>query len=312
MTKRPAIRKFYESKSKKARKVDDVVPDQPRMQDDGENHTPPEEPQEVGDKEEHREAAPAREEGDSDFQTPPRAQKTVDLEKKLKLKKAAAGKGKSPVVENQSEAAVFPKLRYRNSPGVLTEAFDKMSEHQRASIDAMGYGRLQYMNIHELPITLSYWVLENFDPKSCVIKLQRGRELRLEDDDAAIVLGLPKGTKTITRQWKKEVHPLVKDFKSMFTLGTSITAPKVMEKMLTLDAEDVWFKRMFLILMKTVLVECLGNGYVTTQTIPNFENIEDASRLNWGRYMKQCLVESVTRWQKKKTRPYCGPIVLLL
>ncbi|KAL3651714.1 hypothetical protein CASFOL_004716 [Castilleja foliolosa] len=150
----------------------------------------------------------------------------------------ATAKGNSPVVENQSKAIIFPKLRYRNSPGVLAEAFARMSKLQRASIDAMGYGGLQYMKIHELPITLSYWVLENFDPKSCVIKLQRGRELRLEDDDAAIVLGLPRGTKTITRQWKKEVHPLIKDFKTKFPLGTSITAPMVMEKMLTLDARD--------------------------------------------------------------------------
>ncbi|KAL3639563.1 hypothetical protein CASFOL_017470 [Castilleja foliolosa] len=313
MKKRLAVRKSDETKSKKARKVDDVVvPDERRLQEDAEFHTPPEEPHEVGDKEEHQEAAPTAEEEDSDFETPPRAQKPVDLKRTLKLKKATAAKGKSTVVENQAEAVIFPKLGYRNSPGVLAEAFSRMSKPQRASIDAMGYGRLKDMKIHELPITLSYWLLENFDPKSCVIKLQRGRELRVEDDDAAIVLGLHRGTTTIKRQWKKEVHPLIKDFKTMFPLGTSITAPKVMEKLLTLDTEDVWFRRLFLILMKTVLVECLGNGYVTTQTIPNFENVDDAIRLNWGRYMKRCLVESVTRWQKKKTRPYGGPIVLLL
>ncbi|KAL3624904.1 hypothetical protein CASFOL_031572 [Castilleja foliolosa] len=297
---------------KKARSNDD-----PGLHKYEEYHTPPEEaPQLRGEEEKHEETHEAAPEavggGDSDFETPPRAQKVVDVRGKGKVKKATTDKSKKPVVENQEKSIIYPKLRYRNSPGVLGEAFSRMNQLQRASVDAMGYGRLEHMKIQELPITLAYWLLENFDVKSSVIKLQNGRELRIEDDDAEIVLGVPNGTKPIIRQCKKDVHPLITEFRGKFPIGMSITAPMVMEKMLGLDARDVWFRRLFLIMMKTVLVECLGNGYVSTQTIPNFENVDDARNLNWGKYMKRCLVDSVLRWQEKKTNPFGGPIVLLL
>ncbi|KAL3620132.1 hypothetical protein CASFOL_035044 [Castilleja foliolosa] len=312
MKKRRAVRKVYQKKSKKARTIDDDG-----LPEDESYHTPPEEAPELRGGEDEREetheaAAQAVEEGDSDFETPPRAQKLVDLRGKGKVKKATAGERKMPVDENQAESIIYPKLRYRNSPGVLGEAFSRMNKFQRASIAAMGYGRLEHMKIQELPIALSYWLLENFDIKSCVIKLQMGRELRLEDNDAEIVLGVPNGTKPIVRQCKKDVHPLIAEFRGKFSKSVNITAASVMEEMLKLDAKDVWFRRLFLIMMKTVLVECLGNGYVSTQTIPNFEDVDDARSLNWGKYMKRCLVESVSRWQEKKTRNFGGPIVLLL
>ncbi|KAL3618586.1 hypothetical protein CASFOL_037668 [Castilleja foliolosa] len=312
MKKRRAVRKAYEKKSKKARSIHDDG-----LQQDESYHTPPEEAPELRGEEDEREepheaAAEAVEEGDTDFETPPRAQKVVDFRRKGKVKKATAGKRKMPVDENQAKSIIYPKLRYRNSPGVLGEAFSRMNKFQRASIAAMGFGRLEHMKIQELPITLSYWLLENFDIKSCVIKLQMGRELRLEDDDAEIVLGIPNGTKPIMRQCKKDVHPLITQFRGKFRIGMNITAAMVMEEMLRLDAKDVWFRRLFLIMMKTVLVECLGNGYVSTQTIPNFEDVDDARNLNWGKYMKRCLVENILRWQEKKTRNFGGPIVLLL
>ncbi|KAL3630405.1 hypothetical protein CASFOL_023389 [Castilleja foliolosa] len=279
MKKRRAVRKVYQKKSKKARTIDDDG-----LPEDESYHTPPEEAPELRGGEDEREetheaAAQAVEEGDSDFETPPRAQKLVDLRGKGKVKKATAGERKMPVDENQAESIIYPKLRYRNSPGVLGEAFSRMNKFQRASIAAMGY---------------------------------MGRELRLEDNDAEIVLGVPNGTKPIVRQCKKDVHPLIAEFRGKFSKSVNITAASVMEEMLKLDAKDVWFRRLFLIMMKTVLVECLGNGYVSTQTIPNFEDVDDARSLNWGKYMKRCLVESVSRWQEKKTRNFGGPIVLLL
>ncbi|KAL3617183.1 hypothetical protein CASFOL_038930 [Castilleja foliolosa] len=226
-------------------------------------------------------------------------------------KKTTTEKGKK---KKLGDAPPRPKLKTRNSGYALVNAFREMNAEQLQAIDLMGYGDLKEMKVTEIPSSISYWLLENFDPKSCVIKLQNNKELHVEEEDVTYVLGLPRGNRIIKRQCKKLVHPIVHEWKDFFPkhLQSIITAKMVSDKMIQLDASNVWFKRMFLILMTTCLVECLGNGYVSTQIIANFEDVDNARTLNWGQYMKRCLVDQTIHWQKNKHTYYTGPILFLL
>ncbi|KAL3633916.1 hypothetical protein CASFOL_022678 [Castilleja foliolosa] len=207
-------------------------------------------------------------------------------------------------------------MKTRNAGYALIRVFKRLSMEQRKIVESMGFGGLLDFNVAETPSTLGYWLLENFDPMACVIKLRDGRELRVEADDVTHVLGIPNGRTVIKRKAKNLPHPVVTEFKSFFTNHSpNITAHLVGDELLTRDADSIWFKRMFLILITTCLVECCGNGYVISRIIPNFEDLDRAKELSWGPYIKKCLAEEVIDWRQKKNKPkafFTGPLMFLM
>ncbi|KAL3621813.1 hypothetical protein CASFOL_034299 [Castilleja foliolosa] len=178
----------------------------------------------------------------------------------------------------------------------------------------MGFGGLLEFNIAETPSTLGYWLLENFDLMACVVKLEEGRELRVEAYDVTHVLGIPNGDTIIKRKAKNIPHPIVSAWRALFPVHLkSITATHVSDKMLSEGPKTIWFKRLFLILITTCLVESCDNEYVITRIIPNFEEPDRVRDLNWGQYMKKCLAEEVVGWNKKNMKEaFTGPLVFLL
>ncbi|KAL3645729.1 hypothetical protein CASFOL_010909 [Castilleja foliolosa] len=220
--------------------------------------------------------------------------------------------GKKPLA-TEVEPVVYPTLKSRNSPGNLVSAFKAMNNAQRNDIKEMGFGRLLELEVTELPTTLSYWLLENFDPKRCEIKLQGGRGLHVEAEDVSMVLGLPNGPHTIQRKANDRTNELVDEWRGFYSSGTKlITSKKVMKTMLKHETGGVWFKRLFLILMTTCLIGGRGNGYVSTEIIGCLEDITKVHELDWGEYVIRCLVEKTENWQKNKENTYSGPILFLL
>ncbi|KAL3613257.1 hypothetical protein CASFOL_042880 [Castilleja foliolosa] len=178
----------------------------------------------------------------------------------------------------------------------------------------MGFGGLLEFNIAETPSTLGYWLIENFDPMACVVKLQEGREMLVEADDVTHVLRIPNGETIIKKKPKNIPYPVVTAWRALFDVHLkSITATHVADKMLSQGPNTIWFKRLFLILITMCLVESCDNGYVITRIIPNFEEPDRAKDLNWGQYMKKCLVEEVVNWNKKNRKDaLTEPLVFLM
>ncbi|KAL3636491.1 hypothetical protein CASFOL_018790 [Castilleja foliolosa] len=215
---------------------------------------------------------------------------------------------------DDADIDIYPSLKTRNSGYTLIKAFKCLTDVLRDTVRSMGFGGLLEFNIAETPSTLGYWLLENFDPMACVVKLQEGRELRVEAEDVTHVLGIPNGDTIIKRFAKNIPHPVVTQWKALFPDHLkSITAAHVADKMLSKETSTVWFKRLFLILITTCLVESCDNGYVITRIIPNFEDPDQAKELNWGQYMKKCLAEEVVSWNKKNRKEtFTGPIIFLM
>ncbi|KAL3652039.1 hypothetical protein CASFOL_001720 [Castilleja foliolosa] len=180
----------------------------------------------------------------------------VNIPKDLTPKRTKSVLGECSSKKQKTDNAdinIYPSLKTRNNGYILIKTFKSMTNEQRDTVRSMGFGGLLDFNIAETPLALGYWLLENFDPMACVVKLQ-------ED-----------GPKTL------------------------------------------WFKRPFLVLITTCLVESCDNGYVITRIIPNFEEPDRAKDLNWGQYMKKCLAEEVVDWNKKNRKEsFTGPLVFLL
>ncbi|KAL3646654.1 hypothetical protein CASFOL_009198 [Castilleja foliolosa] len=232
-----------------------------------------------------------------------------------KRKKVVFEKGECSTKKRKANTKTdsgMPHLLTRNKSYTLIQAFKGMSIEQRITVQSMGFEDLLEMNVAETPSTLSYWLLEAFDPRSCAVKLDHGRWLHVEDEDVTNVLGIPNGTSLFKRKAKNIPDPIVIDFRAFFDGDTNITSKRLANKMLTQDATSVWFKRMFLILITTCLVESCGNGYVATRLIQNFEDPDSAKELNWGQCMKKCLSETVRHWHDNKHLPFTGPLLFLL
>ncbi|KAL3613680.1 hypothetical protein CASFOL_041754 [Castilleja foliolosa] len=215
---------------------------------------------------------------------------------------------------DDADIDIYPRLKTRNSGYTLIKTFKCLTNEQRETVRSMGFEGLLDFNIAETPSTLGYMLLENFDPMACVVKLQEGRELRVEADDVTHVLGIPNGHRIMKRKAKNIPHPVVTQFRALFPdYVKNITANHVADKMLSKGVSTIWFKRLFLILITTCLVESCDNGYVISRIISNFEDPDRAKELNWGQYMKKCLAEEVVDWNKKgRKEAFTGPLVFLM
>ncbi|KAL3625600.1 hypothetical protein CASFOL_030545 [Castilleja foliolosa] len=146
---------------------------------------------------------------------------------------------------DDADIDIYPSLKTRNNGYTLINAFKCLTNEQRDTVRSMVWGLLEF-NIAETPSTLGYWLLENFDHMACVVKLQEGRELRVEADDVTHVLGIPNGDTIIKRFAKNIPHPVVTQWKALFPDHLkSITAAHVADKMLSKETNTVWFKRLF-------------------------------------------------------------------
>ncbi|KAL3617425.1 hypothetical protein CASFOL_037746 [Castilleja foliolosa] len=212
----------------------------------------------------------------------------------------------------------LPSLRSRNSGAALFQALRRFNDTQRNAVREIGFDVLFRLDaLKELPTKLCYWLLNNFDPRTCDIVLNNGDRLHVDAQDVKLVLGLPNGQRTIERRIRVHTNDLVQEFRQKFrgpqgNVPISITPTKVIESMLNEVDGGLWFKRLFLIAMTSNLVESTSNGYVSTLTIPNFEDVSIAHRLNWGEYVVRCLVEHAVIWHKNRDNPYTGPILFLL
>ncbi|KAL3618811.1 hypothetical protein CASFOL_037334 [Castilleja foliolosa] len=216
---------------------------------------------------------------------------------------------------SDDEDVPLPPLKSRNGAYQLVKALRAMNERQQSVVTEMGFGLLFRLDaLKELPMKLCYWLLENFEPKTCELILTNGSRLHVEAADVEPVLGLRSGRVLIERKTRGETVHLVEKWRLLYKDGkANRTATSVIDSMLARADGDVWFKRLFLIAMFACLMDVASNGYVSTVIMGNFEDPDNAVNLDWGEFVIRCLVDHTITWKKNKTdKFYMGPIFFLL
>ncbi|KAL3637658.1 hypothetical protein CASFOL_018529 [Castilleja foliolosa] len=160
----------------------------------------------------------------------------------------------------------LPALKSRNGAYQLVKALRAMNDRQRSVVTEMGFGLLFRLDApKELPTKLCYWLLENFEPRTCELVLTNGSRLHVEAADIEPVLGLRSGRVLIKRKTRGETIDLVEQWRLLYKDGkANRTATSVIDFMLARAEGDVWFKRLFLIAMSACLMDVASNGYVST------------------------------------------------
>nr|GMC92305.1 uncharacterized protein LOC109155335 [Ipomoea batatas] len=183
--------------------------------------------------------------------------------------------------EDNTTRADDDGLKIRALPKILTTAVEQLNPAQRQAVKDIGLGSLLDLQITNFPRQMGLWLVENFDPRSCTLKLQNEQTIHITADDVAAVLGLPKGNIEITKRTK-------------------------------VDAADPWFKRHFALLVMSVLIDPMANGYVTQNYIDHLLDVGNILNLNWSQLVINALINSKQVWMKSTDKLYRGPILFLM
>nr|GLL42144.1 uncharacterized protein LOC109155623 isoform X3 [Ipomoea trifida] len=209
--------------------------------------------------------------------------------------------------------ATYPSLSTRATPYQLTQHLKKLNDAQSQSLRDMGFDHLREQQISRVPRKLTWWLLNNFDARSCSLRVQDGKELHITEEDVALTLGFPRGNIIIEKKTKgDEDTTLVEEWKKQLgRTDLSITPTKLCKAMVGCRDGGEWFKRHLAILIATMFVESNLSGYVNTNLIKNFEDVTKIGDLNWCEYIRRTLVSSKVAWTKKTAQKvvlYSRPI----
>nr|GLL46266.1 uncharacterized protein LOC109175178 [Ipomoea trifida] len=185
-------------------------------------------------------------------------------------------------------------------------------ENPAMCVREMGMGNILDLNITNIPRKLGLWLVENFDPRSCTLQLQNGQSIHITAADVAATLGLPMGQIEITKRAARAVPEILREWRAIFEKTTACITPAAMiTRMLETDAGDPWFKRHFALLVITVLIDPMVNGYVNQNYIGHLHDVDNIPNLNWCQLVINSLVASKISWQRSADKIFGGPIVFL-
>lgn len=206
----------------------------------------------------------------------------------------------------------FPNLRCRTSPRSLIKACNGMSEDQRNAVRDIGFGHILNLKIKEVPRKMSHWVVNNFDPRSCEIILIENWRIHIEEEDVHRVFGFPMGNVVIEKTPRDRTCNVLSEWMNMFGERKSTVGQKeVVEKMLADKAGGVWFKRNFIVLLISSLVQNISHGYIYPTFMSYLADVSKIKHLNWCKFMLKCLMESKLTWENEKQKSFLGPSLLL-
>nr|GMC80440.1 rac-like GTP-binding protein 5 [Ipomoea batatas] len=209
--------------------------------------------------------------------------------------------------------ATYPSLSTRATPYQLTKHLQNLTDAQYQSLREMGFDHLREHQISRVPGKLAWWLLNNFDARSCSLRVHDGKELHITEEDVALTLGFPRGNIRIEKRTKgDEDTTLLDDWKKQLRrTDLLITPTKLCKAMVASKDGGEWFKRHLAILISTMFVESNLAGYVNTNLIKNFEDVTKIGDLNWCEYIRRTLVSSKVAWTQKTAQKvvlYSRPI----
>ncbi|RAL49103.1 hypothetical protein DM860_015094 [Cuscuta australis] len=233
----------------------------------------------------------AEEETDSDdaFDDPPQKTSTDPSPSASRKNVATVKKRKREGITKLKEK--YLRIQSRASPNVLQKVVESLNEVQRREVVRIGFGSMLKIKLTELPAKLGYWVVEKFNPRSSSIELADGTK------------SAKKGEKCdILDQLRVEIG----------SRYNKITPLELSEKVLQYTDGGVWFVRLFVLLVVSVLVDSSSHGYVNNWVLKSLEDVDGIAQLNWCEYVHRSLIDSRVKWEKGKRKYYTGPLLCLL
>ena len=158
-------------------------------------------------------------------------------------------------------------------------------------------------------------MVETFNPKTCTLKLQDGKMVKIDEEDVELTLGLKRGkVKISTKKRLKVKTPCVQlwreDFQDL-NENKKPTAVMACKRMGEFEDGGHQFVRHFLVAFNSTIVESTQAGDANERILEAVDG-EELTEINWCNYLMKKLIENVKSAQKGHVKYFRGPLLLLM
>ncbi|KAG6433568.1 hypothetical protein SASPL_105182 [Salvia splendens] len=230
---------------------------------------------------------------------------------KLNKEKEKVGEGVEKG-ETDEENVIHGALKLKTSPRKIIELFQSLNEVQLNEVVDMGFGALQHFGITEVPGKLAYDLVKRFNDVDWTLQLEN-QLLSIYPEDVYVTLGLPIGGTLINRINRQKKKPFVDEVGRRVGKHVERILPDdLMKEALKYKTGGEWFRKVFLLIVDTVLINPCGDGKCRTHIDHLFRDISVVKEYNWCAYVLETLSVAVKSWRSSKNTPFTGPISFLV
>ena len=201
------------------------------------------------------------------------------------------------------------EMKIRNSPRILSQMIDSLTEEQREWVKDAGFESLLEFDLVMIPTKLAYNVFQIFEHNSVSLKL-KDEAIPIVEEDVFDVLGIPHGGARIILGSQEKHKARIDAWLSQFDTN-HITVSMIADLMKKQPVSDN-FKLNFLIVMSNVLIETPTHSYVERQLLRFDDSLDNCCNYNWAEYLIHSLVLGTQSWNRNSSTFFTGPMIFLI
>jgi len=177
----------------------------------------------------------------------------------------------------------------------------------------MGFGELINMKIAEVPGSIAYYMLENFDSTTNTINLLCG-SIEVTTDLVNQIMGFPVGTMSFDDlQYPDTADTTYSDWQSQFEKKNAIRINEIKTKIILSDEADMNFKLNFLAIMINSLIESSSHGKANYAPLKYITKETDIRKINWCEFLIASLRRNKHTYDSSNTNSFfVGPSAFLV
>ncbi|XP_035832218.1 uncharacterized protein LOC110871593 isoform X3 [Helianthus annuus] len=243
--------------------------------------------------------------------TPPRANIKRQITKRKQTDYCGSPTKKRK--KHRQPAQQIPALNTRSSPKQLFSAMMVLSDRQKESIKAMGFGGLLGLSVNGIPEKLAFHVVDSFDAKSLTLNIGNA-SLVVDAGLISKLLGIRNtGLRFADVEVAKTLPPSLKAWRARFPPTTYI-APSLISAEIQKDtySDMAFFRTDFALLFLTAMGSSQQNGYVKDKILKRLTAETRYEDYNWCEFIIECLRKCKKKW--RPSDPKCcwvGPLTVL-
>lgn len=220
---------------------------------------------------------------------------------------------KTPRIQNDTYFEYTgKKILTRLAPSNLIKWYGQLNKAQEQSIIDMGFGSLLNLKVENIPTSLAFWLLQNYNHQTNTINVADDVNVHITPELVHELIGIPMGTIEINDKRPDDKDPVVAEWRLQYKDTEWIKRPYVMEffeRVSKMKDSKRKFKLNFLVGVFTVLGETNGNSVVNQRFLSSVIKEVNTDDFNWCAYMIKCLNRCKTKW--KPTKHFNGSVLLL-
>ncbi|GJR69360.1 hypothetical protein Tco_0015425 [Tanacetum coccineum] len=162
------------------------------------------------------------------------------------------------------------------------------------------------------PTKLGHWIVENFDPDKCIIRMNDGRAILITPKMINEMIEIPMGTMAVMRVPTATTEfPLIVDWRKTYAYANErFTIKSVVERLLFEHQSGREFKINFLVMFFSIIGDCPKMGTVNQRFLPCIEKEEDIKNMDWCTYLMGTIKKTMREY--KQSQGFGGPLLLMV